>query len=142
MTAKEYLLQIRKIDRQLKALLRERKELDIARTYMQSPQIVGDRVQTSPSGDPPWMKYLIKWGELTEKIGERWDELICTKKDIEDQINTLDDDRYIDVLTKRYIELKSFEKISVEMHYEYGYTRKIHKRALDAFSQIMTQKGT
>lgn len=137
MTAKEYLRQLRKIDRQLELLFKEREELEKAQTFMRSPQMDGDRVQTSPSGDPPWMGYLIKWEEMTARIGEKWDELIELKQTIIDQIGMLSDTRYIDILGKRYVEFKSFEMIAVEMGYSFEYTLRIHWEALKAFEHIM-----
>lgn len=142
MTAKEYLRQLRKIDRQLELLFKEREELEKAQTFMRSPQMDGDRVQTSPNGDPPWMGYLIKWGEMTNRIGEKWDELIDRRGVILAQINSLSDTRYIDLLTKRYVEYKSFEKIAVEMNYTYDYVRRLHRWALQAFKQKMSQNAT
>ncbi len=137
MTAKEYLRQLRRIDRQLELLFKEREELERAQTYLRSPQIDGDRVQTSPSGDPPWMGYLIKWEEMSNRIGKKWDELIKKKETIIDQIGTLSDSRHIDILGKRYVEFKSFEVIAVEMGYSFEYTLRIHWEALKAFEHIM-----
>lgn len=137
MTAKEYLRQLRRIDRQLELLFKEREELERAQTYLRSPQIDGERVQTSPSGDPPWMGYLIKWEEMSNRIGEKWDELIKKKATIIDQIGKLSDSRHIDILGKRYVEFKSFEMIAVEMGYSFEYTLRIHWEALKAFEHIM-----
>ena len=142
MTAKEYLRQIRRIDIHLNHLLKERDELERAQTFLRSPQIDGDRVQTSPSGDPPWMGYLIKWEELTNQIGEEWDRLIDKRQAIVAQISTLTDSRYIDLLIKRYVEYKSFEKIAVEMNYTYDHVRRLHGWALQAFKHKMPQNDT
>lgn len=141
MTAKEYLRQLRKIDRQLELLFREREELEKAQTFMRSPQIDGDRVQTSPSGDPPWMGYLIKWEEMTNRIGEKWDELIDKKQLIISQINLLSDTRYMDILMKRYVEFKRFGKIAREMHYSESRILHLHGEALGVFQQILAQEG-
>ena len=137
MTAKEYLRQIRQIDHQLANLLKERHELEKAQTFLRSPQIDGDRVQTSPSGDPPWMGYIIRWEELTLKIGETWDELIDKKQLIISQINLLTDTRYMDILMKRYVEFKRFGKIAREMHYSESRILHLHWEALCAFQHII-----
>lgn len=93
MTAKEYLRQIRRLDRQLELLFEKRTELEKAQIFMRSPRLDGSRVQTSPSGDPPWMNYLTKWDELTIRIGEQWDRLIEQKNIIADKIMSLPDER-------------------------------------------------
>lgn len=137
MTAKEYLRQLKRIDRQLENLLREREELEKAQTYMRSPQIDGDRVQTSPSGDPPWMGYLIKWEQITNRIGEKWDELNDLRETIINQINSLTDPRHIKILGMRYVTFKSFEQIAVDMGYSFEYTLRLHWEALKSFEDIM-----
>ena len=141
MNVKKYLRQLGLIDRRLNSLIAEREELQRAQTFLRSPQIDGDRVQTSPSGDPPWMPYLIKWDELTEQIGEEWDKLIDLRRKIETQIHSLEDSRYVDVLTKRYVQFKKFEVISVEMNYSFEYVLKLHGRALEAFKEVIDEDG-
>lgn len=140
MTAKEYLRQIRRMDRQLELLFKERTELEKAQIFMRSPSLDGSRVQTSPSGDPPWMNYLTKWDELTIRIGEQWDRLIEQKNIIANKIMSLPDERHIKLLELRYIDYKSFEEIAVEMGYSFDYVLKLHGRALVAFREVMDDK--
>ena len=137
MTAKQYLRQLGRIDKQLDNLIKERAELERAQTYLRSPQIEGDRVQTSPSGDPPWLGYLIKWEELTAKISDKWDDLIRKRYKIIDQINSLSDARYIKLLSLRYVEFKSLEEIAVEMGYTFGHVLRLHGQALVEFEEVM-----
>lgn len=134
---KAYLRQIRRIDIRLADIIRERDELVKAQTYMKSPQTEGDRVQTSPSGDPPWMAYLLKWEELINKMGEVWDELVEKKQEILGQIHRLEDSRYIDILIKRYVMFKSFEQIAVDMNYSYEHTLRLHGRALKQMGKML-----
>ena len=141
MTAKEYLRQIRHYDIRITRLLQERSELERAQTFLRSPQINGDRVQTSPTGDPPWMGYLIKWEALTLEIGREWDELIEKKRTIMEQICTLEDSRYIDILVKRYIEYKRFGRIAREMDYSTDRIIHLHGDALQAFQHILASLG-
>lgn len=137
MTAKEYLRQIRRIDQHIDSLIREREDLEKAQTFLRSPQIEGDRVQTSPSGDPPFMGYLLKWDKLTQQIGEEWDKLIELKHEAISRINNLKDSRHIDLLMRRYVRYESFEQIAVDMGYSFDYVLKIHGRALERFAEIM-----
>ena len=136
MDVKQYLRQLKTIDKRLQALERERRDLEKAQTFLRSPQIACDRVHTSPSGDPPWLAYIIKWEKLTEDIGETWDTLINKRRVITDQINKLNDARYIEILSCRYAYFESFERIAVEMNYSFEYVLKLHGRALDAFREI------
>lgn len=141
MTAKEYLRQLRRIDQHISSLMREREELEKAQTFLRSPQIDGDRVQTSPSGDPPWFGYLVKWEMLTQQIGREWDELIEKRHIIITQINSLTDSRYIEILTKRYVEYKRFKRIAREMHYSEGRIKHLHGEALRAIQHTIALGG-
>ena len=49
------------------------------------------------------------------------------------QIHNLHDDRYISVLFKRYVEIKSYELIAVEMNYSFDYVKELHRDALEDF---------
>ena len=55
---------------------------------------------------------------------------------ITEQIQHLDDDRYVKILFKRYVELKKFHVIHVEMKYDYDYVRVLHGEALGYFEMI------
>ncbi len=141
MTAKEYLSQIRRIDVHIDHLLKEREELERAQTFLRSPQIDGDRVQTSPSGDPPWMGYIIRWEELTNQIGEEWDRLIDRRHTTIKMLYCLNDSRYIELLYKRYVEFKHFKRIAREMHYSLDRIWHMHGEALTAFQQVLAVNG-
>ena len=121
--------------------MRERNELEKAQTFLRSPQIDGDRVQTSPSGDPPWMGYLIKWEELTMQIGEEWDRLIEKRHTTIKLIYSLEDSRLTEILYKRYVEFKRFDRIAREMHYSIDRIWHLHGEALTAFQQVLADLG-
>ena len=42
---------------------------------------------------------------------------------------------FADILHKRYVERKSFEKISVEISYGYRQTKRLHRRALNVYAE-------
>lgn len=140
MTAKEYLRQLRVIERQLKELLKERDELERAQTYLRSPRMDGDWVQTSPTGDPPWMEYIIRMDELTLKIAAKFVELMEKKDVINDHINSLDP-RYAELLYKRYVEGKRFDKIAREMGYSIDHVLHLHGEALREIQHKITSRG-
>lgn len=135
MTAKEYLRQLKRADEQLKSLIEARNEMERARTFMKSPQFGGTRVQTSPSGDPPWFPDLEKWDKATAKIDAKWDKVCELKQEVVDKINGLQDARHIKLLRLRYVMYMSLDDIADEMGYTGDYIRKLHGRALDAFAR-------
>ena len=50
-----------------------------------------------------------------------------------EQIQALDDKRYVNILFLRYVERKKFEEIAVEMRYDPVYVRELHGEALGYF---------
>jgi DNA-directed RNA polymerase specialized sigma24 family protein len=65
--------------------------------------------------------------QLAERIG-MYEEII---REIEAEIDGVEDHRYRQVLRFRYLNGWSFGKIARKMHYDRDYTYKIHYRALE-----------
>lgn len=141
MNGKEYLDQIRLLNIKINHKQQEVDDLKIMATCTgsvsgQSP----DRIISSPSGDS-LEKKIIRYVQLEEEINSDIDALVIIKHQIINQIHQLNDDRYMNILFKRYVEFKKFELISVEMGYDYDWIRKLHTEALrtfeDKFSYIL-----
>lgn len=79
---------------------------------------------------------VLKLMEMEEKIFSEKTRLESMRNTITEQIQHLDDDRYVKILFKRYVELKKFHKIHVEMDYDYDYVRVLHGEALGYFEMI------
>lgn len=62
---------------------------------------------------------------------------ILLKNEVMNDIYKLDNNNYINILIKRYVELKSLEEISVEMHYTYEHVRSLHSKALKKLKSIL-----
>ena len=79
---------------------------------------------------------VLKLMEMEEKIFAEKTRLESMRNIITEQIQHLDDDRYVKILFKRYVELKKFHVIHVEMKYDYDYVRVLHGEALGYFEMI------
>lgn len=133
MTAKQYLRQLRKLERNIAILTEEIEQRRASLTSTSAP-IGGEKVQTSPGGD-------------------RFADLIATLADIEvqqetlidiyhhmrtemvSQILALDNDMQVTVLRGRYLLGKSLRVIASETHYSYERICHIHGEALAAFTK-------
>ena len=63
MTTKEYLQQAYRLDKRINSHIKELEELKSMAAAISSPQITADKVQTTPSGDPPYVSALMRiWG--------------------------------------------------------------------------------
>lgn len=62
---------------------------------------------------------------------------ILLKNEVINDIYKLDNNKYINILIKRYVELKSLEQISVDMCYTYEHVRSLHSKALKKLKSIL-----
>lgn len=131
-TPKEYLRQLRtaeiKIEQKEEELERLKSSLESISTGTDS-----ERVQTTPrdkvSEDVPQMV------DLKREIESDIKELLILKNKIINEIQSMDNPVYINILYKRYVQYKSLEEIAVEMSYSYTRLRHLHGRALQGFKK-------
>ena len=136
MTAKKYLKQIELLDIKIRqkeeqlACLRETAGGAAAIRYDK------DNIQVSAVGDM-LERNVIRLMELEDKILADKIRFETLKNTIVDQIQTLDDKRYIDILYRRYVKYEKFEQIALDMGYEYFYICRLHGEALNVFMLII-----
>lgn len=131
MTAKEYLSQIRCLQIDINRLHSVKDRLINDMCSLQSPS-AREKVQSSP--DPDKMSTIVSRIDfLACHISDLRKQQKELKVQIRSQIYQLDDARYIDVLYKRHVELKSWKVIALEMRYTIRNVQYIHGHALAAF---------
>lgn len=133
MKAKEYLQQLQRLDTVINQKIKEIQDL---RVQMQSGGGIDyskERVQSSPSGDAPFVKPICKIIDLEAEINAEIDKFVDEKHKIINQIQGLKNSDYISLLFKRYVEFKSLERICVEMNFSYDYIKHLHGYALKEF---------
>lgn len=138
MTVKEYLSQIRRLDRLINNLIRERNNLRMNALGNNSPRLVADKVQTSV-GKGAMSEcvdgYVDIENELTAMLGKyrkmRWR--------IVREINSLPDPRHVELLYLKYVEGRCLEDVACIMRkpsgeiYNYEYIKRLHGWALESF---------
>ena len=134
MTAKEYLRQIEQLDIKIKQ--REDQFSRLRETAGGAAAIRYDKVQIQQSVQADAMeREVIKLVELESRIIADKIKMEALKNEIIEQIQKLDDTRYIDILYRRYVKYQKFEQIALDMSYDYVYIRELHGEALGAFEQ-------
>lgn len=136
MTAKEYLQQVYKINQKIKRLTKRRDDIRADMFSIGSPagHMDTDRVQTSLSGDK-MLNLIAKVDALERDILEEISQLTDTKNTICRQIERVRDERYKNILFQRYVLLKSWEAIAVDLDYHIKWVYKLHGEALQAFKR-------
>lgn len=135
MRAKEYLQQLRRLDTVIDQKIKELDDLKVKSTCIGGFDYSKERVQTSPSGDAPYVRTVSRMIDLNEEINRDIDDFVGRKYKIINEIQSLENTKHIQILFKKYVEYKTFEQISVEMNYTYQYIVLLHGHALKEFSQ-------
>lgn len=133
-TAKEYLQQVRTKDMILENLRKEKNSIKEMMYSIGGGGMGGERVQTSRNNDRIGTLY----GYLDEKEKEldlKIIELLELKMKVTEEINGLDDSRYINLLYMRYIRFCTWTEIAVDMQCTDRHVLKLHKQALAAFEK-------
>ena len=135
MRAKEYLSQIRIKDAMIDVWIKEKEEMWRRMMSLNSPQYDGVSVQSSKDPD----KYGAMWAKIDakeRKINKEIDELIDAKAKIIHEIQDVPDERFVEILMRRYISCQKLEDIAKEMGYVHGWIRQLHGQALIAFEHV------
>lgn len=133
MKAKEYLQQLQRLDTVINQKIKEVHDLRLQAQSGGGLDYSKERVQSSSSGDAPFVKPICRIIDLEAEINAEIDRFVDEKHKIINQIQGLKNSDYIALLFKRYVEFKKFEVISVEMNFTYQYVIEMHGYALKEF---------
>ena len=133
MKAKEYLQQLQRLDTVINQKIKEVHDLRLQAQSTGGLDYSKKQVQSSPSGDAPFVKLICRIIDLEAEINAEIDRFVDEKHKIINQIQGLKNSDYIRLLFKRYVEFKSLERICVEMNFSYDYIKHLHGYALQDF---------
>ena len=130
MTVREYFQQAFTIDRLLKATAAQLEEVREKRLFVSGLNYEGDKVQNSLNTENiNALSHL--YMELEEKYLEDCFRLEMLKIEIKGHIDKLENPTHRLIMTERYVNLKSFERIVADNHYSYYHVvHRLHPRAL------------
>lgn len=133
MNAKEYLNQLKLLDIRIKQKIEELESLKSTAASLSSVDYTKDPVQTSRSGEAPYVQTVNKMIDLSMEINREIDIFADKKHQIIGQIQGLLDADEVDLLYRRYIQYLTFEKIADKMNYSMRHIFTIHRSALHHF---------
>ena len=131
MTAKQYLNRVRRVDKEITALIsladRTRDSLErITQNYD------GDGAQSTK--DPHKFDRL---AELEDLIDQKIDEQLKLKAETLDTITQLDNRLHREVLIGHYLNMKTWEQVAVDMDYSWRQIMNFHGSALQEIQRII-----
>ena len=127
-----HLKQIRLIDKEINQMLNELERIQCS--LMRSPQLKQVSVQESKVGlkDDVYIKMI----EYNDKINQKVDELIDTKKKVFDIIEQIKDHKQRLILKMRYVDCEKWEDIEEKLHVSKNTMHRIHRKALKEFNSL------
>ncbi len=134
MTAKEYLMQVRYLDKLINAKISELDKLEKQITSLHSVTL-GDKVKFS-AGWNSIQRTVDKIIDMRTEINDEIDRLVDLKAVIRKQLNSLNDNRFISVMIEYYINSRTFEQIAEDMNYSNRQVIRIHGKALKKFREL------
>ena len=131
MTAKQYMNQVRRIDKEISALLdmvhRTRESLEsITQNY--------DSDGSQATKDPHKFDRLI---ELESLVDQKIDEQLKLKAEILNTISKLQDRRMRIILTEYYLNMKTWEQVAVDLPCSYMHVTRLHGYALNEIQKML-----
>ena len=135
-TTKEYLKQAFKLDAQINCLIREAEAIEARATKVTTvlnPNKVEKSTGICTNSHEDSVVKMIDYHNL---INKKIDELVDIKITVLATIEKIDNPDQCTVLMLRYVSLKYFEQIAVEMNYSYRTVLRIHGAALQSFEKL------
>jgi len=129
--AQEYLNQVRQIDAQMRIIQAQ------IRNIVELSGLSYDKIPTQANGDSKVERLAMRRVELLDKYEKKQQELLKTKYQITDHILMLKGRYQQEILFKRYVELKRWERISREMSLSIRQVHYVHKEALHELSETL-----
>lgn len=139
MNAKRYLQRIEKYGCCIEQKKQQLKELS---EKMLSVSAINAGEKVSGGGMFDFSGNVLRKIELENEINADIVRFERLKNDIVDQIQSMDNAVYINLLYKRYVECKRLEVIAVEMNYSYAYIKHTHGYALQNFYDKFLKDNT
>lgn len=138
MTAKEYLLQIVKLDTVIKNKLIEKQQwMDVALSI--TPQMSGERVQSS--GNQQKMACAVeKMVDIERELDECIDRLVNTRNEVLSVLEQIDKDEY-DFLHLVYVQHYTLGAVASLKGYSYSWATTYHGKALKSVQKILDEKN-
>lgn len=139
MTVKEYLQQIRDIDKQIDIDMQEAARL--RSLAEQTGQIISPDL-VRPTGSRNMEDAVAELVDLERRVIDNIHKMVCIKDEIKGVIDTLSSSDERHVLSYRYINGMKWEEMAVRLSYSWRQMHRIHSRALKSVEKKMAHNVT
>ena len=129
-----YLWRVRDAERELKLLEQEYEQAKADILHLKAIQYDADKVSGGKIGD--LSDAIAALEGYAERVNAKWDELIALRERAKELIARIIDWRCREVLTRRYLRGQSWERIAVDMEYDFRWVIRLHGRALRSILKL------
>lgn len=137
MSGKDCLQQIQVMDIRIKQKMDHLEDMRRMRTYLRGACIGGGSKSGNMSDG--FSKMSDKMIDLERTLNQEIEAYLLMKNEEINRIQSLSKPEYMDVLYKRYVEYKTFERIAYEMNYALNYVFKLHGNGVKEYESLFTK---
>lgn len=137
--AKEYLLNIERLDAQINVRLSEKDDLKEKLLHI-TPTLSPDKGSGGGGTQDKVAGIIAKMIDLESKINADIDRFADMKQEALALLDKMENPTYMTVLHRRYFLHETFERIATDMNYTYRWVTRLHGRALQAFDKLLKQE--
>ncbi len=137
MSGKDCLQQIQVMDIRIKQKMDQLEDMRRMRTYLRGACIGGGSKSGNMSDG--FSKMSDKMTDLERTLNQEIEAYLLMKNEEINRIQSLSKPEYMDVLYKRYVEYKTFERIAYEMNYALNYVFKLHGNGVKEYESLFTK---
>ena len=134
MTAKEYLLKVRRAEKLIELKKHEIEKLRIGLEY-KAVNYGSERVQSSNTRDRT--DALCELIDFEHELKKQIEELIELKREVMQKIDSIQEADLVTILYLRYLDNLHWEEIAAKMNYSHRWILKLHGRALREIENIL-----
>lgn len=139
MTSKEYLLQARFLDANIRTKVEQIEALNDLATSCTA--VISDMPRNPNRGGSRMADAVMKIIDLQEEIKNDMIALVNLKREIMDVIKAVSCLELRTILEKRYLSFISWERIAVELGYSIQHTYRLHDMALKEVEEILKHES-
>lgn len=130
MTAKEYLMQVQKLEYKIKRMKQRSEEYERLSHSISSPKYDFEPVSGTRNLEAPFVKWIMKKCDLDKEIEALEEKLLNLKAEVMLTIETLDNEDYKNVLVLHYINGVAWEEIAERMFVSVSTVFNWHRNSL------------
>ena len=138
MTAREYLEQLRTIDREMEAVIEKGRTI-FEKATSTGESFSGVRVQTAVNSKVE--NAVIMLDEYGDELQQKVNDALSMKKEAKLLIDSIKDERHRCILTFRYLYNWAWYKVIEYAHYESSHVYRLHGEALVEFEKVYKTMG-